>query len=119
MGMGIKSAGMLVSMLATGMPAMAQDVPPLLVNFPMTGDVAVQEAYAKSLRARFPNDIRTSTLTALLEIDGFKVSKIGGINKASFRQAEFPCLTDYILEWDESAAGLVTELRISMNQKCV
>jgi len=116
---GPKCAGALGLTVIMSQQVMAQDVPPLLANFPVSGNAEIQQAYADQLRSRFPSDIRTSTLTALLEIDGFTVSNTDALSSASFLQVEFPCLTDYVLTWGENEIGRVTDLQISMKQKCV
>lgn len=97
----------------------AQTVPPLLANFPVTQEAELQQAYADRIRASFPRDIKTSTLTALLEMDGFDVTGGDGGYTASFLKTDFPCITDYNLSWQESDVGRVEDLTIAVKQKCV
>ncbi len=119
MGRYCKGAGTLGLTLLTATQAAAETVPPLLANFPMTQDKAIHRAYAEQVRASFPRDIRTSTLTALLEMDGFTVFSTGVGHAASFIDAEFPCITDYMITWDENETGHVTDLNMTMKHKCV
>jgi len=112
-------AGALGVMFFASTHAVAETVPPLLANFPVTQDDVVQRAYAEQIRSSFPRDIRTSTLTALLEMDGFTVFSTGVGHAATFVKADFPCITDYMLTWDENETGRVTDLDVSMNRKCV
>lgn len=100
-------------------PATAKDMPRILVNFPATEDKTIQKAFSDRIRASFPKDIRTSTLTALLEMDGFTISRIGIKHIAQFTDADFPCITDYSLTWDENERGHVAGLQIAMSHKCV
>ena len=99
--------------------AAAETVPRLLANFPITQDETLARAFSERVRASFPKDIRTSTLTALLEMDGFTVSNLGARHAARFTDADFPCITDYELTWDEDERGHVTEIEIEMSHKCV
>ena len=119
MGTYTKGAGAMGFAIMLATPAAAETVPPLLANFPITEDDAVQRAFADQVRSSFPRDIRTSTLTALLEMDGFTVFSTGLGHAATFVKAEFPCITDYMLTWDENETGRVTDLQVSMKHKCV
>jgi hypothetical protein len=99
--------------------ATAEAVPPLLANFPVTQNEDVKQAFAEQVRASFPRDIRSSTLSALLEMDGFSVKPTDAGYAASFMQTKFPCITDYVLTWREGSAGRVSDLDIQMRRKCV
>ena len=98
--------------------ALAEPLPPLLANFPVTQDDTVKRAYSDHIRSSFPRDIRTSTLTALLEMDGFDVFSTGAGHAALFVNAEFPCITDYTMTWDETERGYVTNMQVEMMHKC-
>jgi len=98
---------------------MAESVPRILVNFPTTQDAAIKEAFSEGIRASFPRDIRTSTLTALLEMDGFRVTSTGVNHAARFIETDFPCITNYTLTWGENERGYVTDMQIDMSHKCV
>jgi len=99
--------------------AAAETVPRILINFPETQNAAVKKAFSDRVRASFPKDIRTSTLTALLEMDGFEVESAGVSHAARFLDTDFPCITDYTLTWDENERGYVTNLWIESSHKCV
>jgi len=97
----------------------AETMPQILANFPDTQDDAIKEAFSDHVRASFPRDIRTSTLKALLEMDGFTVSDVGDHYAARFVNATFPCITDYSLTWSENDYGHVINMKIAMSNKCV
>lgn len=99
--------------------AVAETVPRILTNFPVTQDETLTRAFAERIRASFPRDIRTPTLTALLEMDGFTVSSDGVRHAARFVDADFPCITDYTLTWNENERGHVTDMDVEMSHKCV
>jgi len=98
---------------------MSETVPRILTNFPATQDKAVKQAFSERIRATFPKDIRTSTLTALLEMDGFTVLGTEVNHTAHYVDADFPCITDYTLTWDENQHGYVADFQIDVSQKCV
>ena len=99
--------------------ALAETVPHILANFPNTQDHNVRAAFSDRIRANFPVDIRTSTLTALLEMDGFTVSRIGNRHTARFVDVTFPCITDYSLTWGETDRGHVADIQVAKSRKCV
>lgn len=118
MGRRSKSAALLGLTLMLSGHAVAETLPPVLANFPLTEDETVKQAYSERVRASFPRDIRTSTLTALLEMDGFTVFSTAVGHAALFVNAEFPCITDYTMTWNETDRGYVTNLSVEMTHKC-
>lgn len=97
----------------------ADTVPRIVTNFPVTQDDTIKTAFTERVRASFPRDIRTSTLTALLKMDGFTVLSAGESHAATFSNVAFPCITDYILTWAENEQGHVIDMNIEMTHKCV
>jgi len=119
MGLGSKGAVTLgFTLVLSGISAAAEPLPPLLANFPVTQDDTIKQAYVEHIRASFPRDIRTSTLTALLEMDGFTVFNTGVGHAALFVNADFPCITDYTMTWGETDRGYVTDIAVEMTHKC-
>ena len=119
MGMSVKCAAVLGLSMFLCSQAQAKTMPRILVDFPVTEDETIQQAYSERMRASFPRDIRTSTLKALLEMDGFTVRSTGIRHTARFVDADFPCITDYALTWDENERGHVKDITIAMSHKCV
>lgn len=118
--LGIKHAALtLIVTTAFTAQAGAQPVPPLLANFPVAQDDDTHQAFAERVRASFPRDIRSSTLSALLEMDGFAVEATDEGYAATFMQADFPCITDYLLTWQDSETGRVDAFNLETNQKCI
>ena len=99
--------------------AVAETMPRILTNFPVSQDDTVKKAFSERVRASFPKDIRTSTLTALLEMDGFTVVNAGDRYAANFVETEFPCITNYTLSWSENDRGHVAGIQVAMSHKCV
>lgn len=98
----------------------AQPVPPLVADLPkFETPEDVQQALSMRAQASFPRDIGASTLSALLEMDGFKVRQTATGYTAKFQQSTFPCITDYILTWRESEIGTALDLRADLAQNCV
>jgi len=119
MAQGLKGAALLGLSIFVYSDAVAGSVPRILANFPATQDTTIKKAFSERVRASFPRDIRTSTLTALLEMDGFSVVSTGVNHAARFVDTDFPCITDYTLTWGENERGYVTDMQIDMSHKCV
>jgi len=119
MRMDLKGAAVFTFSIFLCSSATAESVPRILVNFPVTQDETIKRAYSERIRASFPRDIRTSTLRALLEMDGFTVLSTSAGHTARFVDAVFPCITDYALSWDENDRGHVKNMKVAMSHKCV
>jgi len=117
--MGRIITGLLLMATLSAQTATAETLPPIFANLPASeNEDANTKAMEHRVRAAFPRDIGSGTLAKLMELDGFEVDETDDGVRASFQEAEFPCITDYVVIWAESEIGAVADLNVERHQKC-